>query len=358
MRRLTWATLAAALLLGACSDTGGNGDGGPCSPSCANKVCGSNGCGGVCGNCKQSEVCTSGICLPMIKDCGNKQCEGAESCYNCPGDCGKCCGNKKCEMHYGENCRTCAADCACVKPKICNSAGICVAGSDGGNPLSDQGKPNLDQGQQTCQPNQYFCSGSQQRRCNTAGNGSIWVYDCKFHNFASISYACVKCPTAPTTGLACESNKVLFSGSGSGLVSFTYQYHPHCKTMTAQLNQILTSVTLMHQLNPNGMSKDPLIQISISDLTKIPSGKQFPLIPDLGKTSPILVSVTWSSKPLKACANSGLSGAPSKGTITVTYSGTAKGSNLSIKVDGYLSCTASGASKWEKFSYTASGVVF
>lgn len=55
--------------------------------------------------------------------CGDKACNGDETCQTCPKDCGECCGNGTCQPEYGEDCGTCAADCG-----PCCGNGLCEAG--------------------------------------------------------------------------------------------------------------------------------------------------------------------------------------------------------------------------------------
>jgi len=61
-----------------------------CDPHCVGKDCGSDGCEGTCGECVEGQVCTDDECL---YDCGDGLCLGDETCFECPADCGKCCGN-------------------------------------------------------------------------------------------------------------------------------------------------------------------------------------------------------------------------------------------------------------------------
>lgn len=47
--------------------------------------------------------------------CGDGTCENDENCYNCPQDCGECCGNSICESEYDENYTNCPDDCCAVE---------------------------------------------------------------------------------------------------------------------------------------------------------------------------------------------------------------------------------------------------
>lgn len=65
--------------------------------------------------------------------CGDGDCNGAETCGDCPGDCGACppvCGDGKCEA--GETCSACAADC---KVTACPSAPAGFGTGDGLKPI-------------------------------------------------------------------------------------------------------------------------------------------------------------------------------------------------------------------------------
>jgi hypothetical protein len=56
--------------------------------------------------------------------CGDTVCNGTESCYSCPQDCGQCCGNSQCEASYGETCSSCSADCITSSGQMCCSGVI------------------------------------------------------------------------------------------------------------------------------------------------------------------------------------------------------------------------------------------
>jgi serine protease len=72
------------------------------SPVCGDRVCnGTETCSTCAGDC--------GSCTPV---CGDKVCNGTETCSTCPGDCGACapvCGDKVC--NGTETCSTCPGDC-------------------------------------------------------------------------------------------------------------------------------------------------------------------------------------------------------------------------------------------------------
>jgi formylglycine-generating enzyme required for sulfatase activity len=62
--------------------------------------------------CKAGEICNNGRCETPPASCGDGKCDSAdENCSNCEKDCGKCCGNGKCEAEYNEVHATCPADC-------------------------------------------------------------------------------------------------------------------------------------------------------------------------------------------------------------------------------------------------------
>jgi len=54
-------------------------------------------------------------------DCGDDTCEGAETCLNCPADCGPCCGDGVCSQAHAENCANCPFDCGCDDDERCNA---------------------------------------------------------------------------------------------------------------------------------------------------------------------------------------------------------------------------------------------
>ncbi|HEC22157.1 MAG TPA: SH3 domain-containing protein, partial [Chloroflexi bacterium] len=68
--------------------------------------------------------------------CGDGACNLQETCFDCPEDCGECCGNAVCEPDYGEDCGTCEADCG-----PCCGNGLCEAerGEDCGTCEADCG---------------------------------------------------------------------------------------------------------------------------------------------------------------------------------------------------------------------------
>ncbi len=89
--------------------TGGSG-------STGSAVCGDGACNGAetCGDCP-------GDCGSCGPSCGDGACNGTETCATCAADCGGCdpCGNGACDA--GETCDTCASDCgACA---TCQGAG-------------------------------------------------------------------------------------------------------------------------------------------------------------------------------------------------------------------------------------------
>jgi len=120
-----------------------------CVPQCEGKQCGDDGCGGQCGECLDG-TCYEGACQSgpgcVVVDgamgCGGCPCEActceADSyccetewdslCVDmCIQDCGGCvnpCGDGTCDAEGGENCETCAADCACQAGQVCQ-AGVC-----------------------------------------------------------------------------------------------------------------------------------------------------------------------------------------------------------------------------------------
>ncbi|MDP6947239.1 MAG: hypothetical protein QF464_24030, partial [Myxococcota bacterium] len=102
------ALLAITLVsFGGCSDT--DGDGGVCTPSCGERVCGEDGCGSVCGSCTGTDLCSGlGVCMAPA--------ECTDTCESVSASCGTVCG---------EACGSCATDQSC--------AGVtCIERSSGG----------------------------------------------------------------------------------------------------------------------------------------------------------------------------------------------------------------------------------
>ena len=108
-----------------------------CEPQCDGRICGPDGCGGTCGPCGDEEFCTEGgRCEAVPAQCGDATCDAGESCLNCPGDCGQCCGDGACTDAQGEDCATCPADCGCPNGEACNAIAHaceaqCVPNCDG-----------------------------------------------------------------------------------------------------------------------------------------------------------------------------------------------------------------------------------
>lgn len=123
------AVACALTLIAACfeASTGGGGSSG-----------GGGGAGSDrCGDCVRSEYCPAGMycdtdpclidcscsswdcagtcagrCTPYSgPHCGDRLCNGAETCGSCPQDCSCVCGDQTCEGN--EDCDSCASDCAC-----------------------------------------------------------------------------------------------------------------------------------------------------------------------------------------------------------------------------------------------------
>ena len=120
-----------------CGDDGCGGSCGTCSvcgetcvngscefTACVGKDCGDDGCGGSCGTCEEHYLCEQGTCVYQPW-CGDNACDPDEFCWNCPSDCGSCCGNGLCEPEYQETCQTCVFDCACGCGEECQQ-GTCI----------------------------------------------------------------------------------------------------------------------------------------------------------------------------------------------------------------------------------------
>ncbi len=115
-----------------------------CTPDCDDKVCGDDGCGGDCGDCGEDLVCEAGLCLPPEYSlscegrCGETgiNCDCDEACFTLGSCCadicvefcfdllGCTCGDGDCEGL--ETCENCPADCGCEEGDICLNE-ICCA---------------------------------------------------------------------------------------------------------------------------------------------------------------------------------------------------------------------------------------
>lgn len=149
--------------------------------------------------------CSAQVPCPADSECQNiNGFTGQGLCAKKPVDC----GNGSCEADKGENCGTCAADCACQSGQSCQN-GACVASAECGN-----GSCEADKGEncgtcaadctclagQTCQNN--ICTSTPQDFC---GNGSCEAD--KGENCGSCAADC-KCPTGQTCQAnACQTEK-------------------------------------------------------------------------------------------------------------------------------------------------------
>lgn len=141
----------------------------PPQPVCGDKKCNGeetcNTCPGDCGvcpvvpvcgdkKCNGAETCNScpgdcGVCPPPVS-CGDSKCNGDENCESCAQDCGVCpavpvCGNQKCDG--GETCNTCAQDCGICQPQKPDEGGIKHACSDN---LDNDGDGKIDMDDPGC----------------------------------------------------------------------------------------------------------------------------------------------------------------------------------------------------------------
>lgn len=59
--------------------------GGPCAPSCGERVCGDDGCGESCGECAENETCVAGLCTSDAPTCaaGTFTCSGNNAIALC-----------------------------------------------------------------------------------------------------------------------------------------------------------------------------------------------------------------------------------------------------------------------------------
>ncbi len=132
---------------------GGDSDTSSGSGSSGQGASGAGTTGGpaTCGDaaCNGAETCTDcpgdcGPCGPDGPACGDGTCNGAETCADCPGDCGPCgpmCGDGTC--NGSETCDTCASDCGECDP--CGD-GTCAGGETCDTCASDCGACDTCQG--------------------------------------------------------------------------------------------------------------------------------------------------------------------------------------------------------------------
>jgi hypothetical protein len=122
--------------VGAATDNVGAGQGGAPANDCSN---GSMACAAhatcVPAGTRHQCVCNEGFvgdgavrCSVLTQPdvCGDKTCQGSESCSTCPADCGACapvCGDGTCQA--SESCKTCSDDCGACKPSC--GDGTCQA---------------------------------------------------------------------------------------------------------------------------------------------------------------------------------------------------------------------------------------
>jgi len=201
---------------------------------------------------------------------------------------------------------------------------------------------------QNCTPDKRFCYGTQMRLCAASGKDSVLEGDCASSNIANVKYTCIACSTS-SWGITCEADKPLITGSASGIVSFTYSYQPTCNPTSSASLYIGTG--LYHSASPNGvLNSYPTLSIFAPDITKIPSGQPIPLIPPTGQQ----VTVTLIPSKGKSCGSYFFSNPPSGGTVTITHQGAQKGSTVTIKISGQLTCDL--GQTWEAFTYNATGI--
>lgn len=278
--------------------------------------------------CPKVQTCRGGHCLVVPKSCGNGKCEPkGETCNICPADCGACCGNGACEKNYGEDRYTCKKDC---KPL---DQGVVIG--DKGGPAGDGPVTVADQ-----------------------GGGPICAPDCKTLNFPGVTYSCKLCSNGKT---ACQANRKSFiSGSATELGGFSYSYGGYygCDTQKAFATAMFQGSTFNHMVTPNGNGSMPILSVQIKNHV---SGQQHELaFESSGGTSPVIVSLVLSTSPSLTCSNvhASVFTPPSKGSVKVTTSGTAKGSSVNIAISGHLLCYQTGGQNWQAFSYTAQGIIF
>jgi hypothetical protein len=99
---------------------------GHCALACGNGACESNSgetcstCAADCA-CNASSLCANGRCAACGDQgepcCANQTCRNGDTCEG--GKCVQTCGDGACDAAIGENCSTCARDCACATGQSC-----------------------------------------------------------------------------------------------------------------------------------------------------------------------------------------------------------------------------------------------
>jgi subtilase family serine protease len=233
---------------------------GTCVTSCGDGKCelsrGENcsTCAKDCG-CTSGNVCKSGVCRPPSwcphtkptpdkTNCGGKLCDNnkctnqdctqdshCKAGYVCSsGKCTNACGDGSCQASVGENCSTCAADCACDPTKNKCVAGVCkpldfctqygpvVDKTNCGGKICYKFKcTNWD-----CTNNTHCAAGAVciankcvKKECSNPGKAGVYSAECyrKYPNKVYCAqFACVPCPDlnySGTTNAACikQGNK-------------------------------------------------------------------------------------------------------------------------------------------------------
>jgi hypothetical protein len=158
--------------------------------------------------------------------CGDGACNLQETCFDCPVDCGECCGNGICEPDYGEDCGLCEADCGpCCGNGVCEpgrneDCGTCEAdcGACCGNGICEPGRGE-DCG--SCSADCGSCCGNGLCESGRGENCSTCSSDCgrccgnglcekdRGENCATCSRDCGRCcgngTCQPGRGEDCES---------------------------------------------------------------------------------------------------------------------------------------------------------
>jgi hypothetical protein len=156
--------------------------------SCSTDVCQTGQCGYTWPMCGLTDGCCGPTCSAPhdvdCHECGDGYCAGSpyhEKCDTCPADCisgggAAVCGNGICEPAGGEDCLSCAADCAGKQVGTAKRQ-FCCGGGEGTNPVGCDDS-RCSSGEWSCSdtPSEPYCCGD--GTCEGAEDGFNCEIDC------------------------------------------------------------------------------------------------------------------------------------------------------------------------------------